>query len=630
MQARAVERRAPRRSKRARRRGGAARRRGALAPAHPRDGHVRQIRPRLGVVPAAGRQPPTSRSCSAPSCPWRSSSADGEHARAPARQPQRLAEREPRHASDGRPAHASTSARRAARPPPPARLAEEAQRHVQRLRRDGAAAPPRPRSSGAAPADERRHDRAGQVERDEQPCRSGASLRRRARRAAAAAAGAARRVVVRSRTSGREPGRSSLRAIRAPSRSADATPRARARPASPASRRRAGDAGDADADVGAEARERAVGERVGDLGRDGAEPRDQLRGRRPPARSSPRSSTRPRRPARTPTSPAGRSAGPPAARRCTTRRPRPCARGGPLSSAATCSSIVVPSSENSCARVALAHEVRERRVGVRRAGLVQRRDLDLAAPQAGRDLQRREVDPRSARRRRASRRSPTRGSPSAAGSPARTRSRRRSRRGRRPSRAPCAHIGCSSRGGPGSTTTVGRRRGPSSGGTTTPGAVPTGSSTVAPSGTCACLRVPRAIAARSMFGQRSASGATIAAMRCSSASSSTIARPANSATTSRREVVGGRAEAAARHDQVDALGGEEAQRRRPCPRAGRRRSRCAQVDAQLAQALGQPRAVAVGDDPAEDLGPRDDDAGARAHVQVGAWSTGSAARCPRA
>ena len=51
-----------------------------------------------------------------------------------------------------------------------------------------------------------------------------------------------------------------------------------------------------------------------------------------------------------------------------------------------------------------------------------------------------------------------------------------------------AHIGCSSGGGPGSTTTVG----PASpaGGTTSPGAVPTGSRIVAPAGMIACLRLP--------------------------------------------------------------------------------------------------------------------------------------------
>ena len=57
--------------------------------------------------------------------------------------------------------------------------------------------------------------------------------------------------------------------------------------------------------------------------------------------------------------------------------------------------------------------------------------------------------------------------------------------------AAAAHIGTNSLGGPGSTTTVG----PSSpsGGTTSPGAVPTGSRIVAPSGIVACFKLPAAI-----------------------------------------------------------------------------------------------------------------------------------------
>ena len=52
------------------------------------------------------------------------------------------------------------------------------------------------------------------------------------------------------------------------------------------------------------------------------------------------------------------------------------------------------------------------------------------------------------------------------------------------------------------------------------------------------------------------------------------------------------------------------------------------LDADLAQALGQPRAVAVGDDPGEDLGPGDQDARpgprrARAHAQRGCLDGGS-------
>ncbi len=93
------------------------------------------------------------------------------------------------------------------------------------------------------------------------------------------------------------------------------------------------------------------------------------------------------------------------------------------------------------------------------------------------------------------------------------------------------HIGCSSRGGPGSTTTVGRSRS-AGGGTTSPGAVPTGSSTVAPSGTVACLRLPSRTASMSTFGKRLASGRRISAMRSSTAGSSVISRPWKRPTTS--------------------------------------------------------------------------------------------------
>ena len=93
------------------------------------------------------------------------------------------------------------------------------------------------------------------------------------------------------------------------------------------------------------------------------------------------------------------------------------------------------------------------------------------------------------------------------------------------------HIGCSSRGGPGSTTIVGPSR-PSGGGTTNPGAVPTGSSTVAPSGTIACLRFPARTASMSMSGKRLASGRRISAIRSSTAGSSFISRSWKRPTTS--------------------------------------------------------------------------------------------------
>ena len=73
-----------------------------------------------------------------------------------------------------------------------------------------------------------------------------------------------------------------------------------------------------------------------------------------------------------------------------------------------------------------------------------------------------------------------------------------------------SHIGCSSRGGPGSTTTTGEP------GTTRPGAVPTGSITSAPSGIMACFRLAARIASGSQWVKRCISGCRISKMRCSS------------------------------------------------------------------------------------------------------------------
>ena len=73
---------------------------------------------------------------------------------------------------------------------------------------------------------------------------------------------------------------------------------------------------------------------------------------------------------------------------------------------------------------------------------------------------------------------------------------------------------------------------PAVGGTTSPGAVPTGSSTVAPAGTTACLRLERLRASRSRFGQRASIGSRMPQIRSSSAGSSSISRPENRATIS--------------------------------------------------------------------------------------------------
>ncbi len=88
------------------------------------------------------------------------------------------------------------------------------------------------------------------------------------------------------------------------------------------------------------------------------------------------------------------------------------------------------------------------------------------------------------------------------------------------------HIGCSSRGGPGSTTTVGLP------GTTTPGAVPTGSMTMAPAGTIACLRLAARTASKSTSVKRALRRLRIDAIFSSSCPSSTRSRPQNCATIS--------------------------------------------------------------------------------------------------
>ena len=88
------------------------------------------------------------------------------------------------------------------------------------------------------------------------------------------------------------------------------------------------------------------------------------------------------------------------------------------------------------------------------------------------------------------------------------------------------HIGWSSRGGPGSTTMAGFP------GTTTPGAVPTGSITYAPSGISACLRFAAFTASKSQWLKRAISGFRIAAILSSSPSSSTSSRSVKRATIS--------------------------------------------------------------------------------------------------
>ena len=286
-------------------------------------------------------------------------------------------------------------------------------------------------------------------------------------------------------------------------------------------------------------------------------------------------SRRPARRARRPRSPARRSAAPPAARPCTTRRRR---RSSAAARAAARRPARRPSSRRrrtACRRGAPRTPSTNALVDLRGRRLVARDDLDLAAPQAGRDLQRVEGDARRSSSATQRRGDLGLGDPEQPQHPLRvTRGARRARRATRRSPARSRHIGCSSRGGPGSTTTVGpvARR---AGGTTSPGAVPTGSRIVAPSGTTACLRLAARSASSSRCGQRCASRSQdLADALLQRARRAPSRAPANSATTSavRSSAVG--PEAAARDDQVDALAGQEAQRRAHVLAGGRRRRRC--------------------------------------------------------
>ena len=148
-----------------------------------------------------------------------------------------------------------------------------------------------------------------------------------------------------------------------------------------------------------------------------------------------------------------------------------------------------------------------------------------------------------------------------------------------------------------------------------PGAVPTGSRTVAPAGTTACLR----------FGLADRLGVEVRpALRSAARGSprSALERLVEhhlAALERRRRPRAVRSSAVGPRPPLVttrsiALAREEAAAR-PCMSSGRSptTTMCAMVDAELAQPLGQPRAVAVGDAAGEDLGARDDDARAGAH-----------------
>ena len=239
----------------------------------------------------------------------------------------------------------------------------------------------------------------------------------------------------------------------------------------------------------------------------------------------------------------------------------------------------------------------KRRVGRAGRGLVARDDLDLAAPQARRDLQRRRGPCPSPRRRRSV------SAISDSGMPNRRSIALRVARPRPPTRR-AERLASRSAGAP-HRLQLARRPGQhddrraaavDAGGTTSPGAVPTGSRTVAPAGTTACLRLPRAdrvgVEVGPALQQRleDRRDPLLAAAR-----RATISRPWNAADDLGRQVVGGRPEPAARDDQRRRrCAARKRSAPRPCPRGRSPTTTIVRVvDAELAQPLGQPRAVAV-------------------------------------
>ena len=314
--------------------GDRARRAGARPEA--RDGRVGAERALLGCVDAGGREARRSRGTGgAASVP--SGSARAAHRTRGRR---------------GGSSSASVRARRARDPPRRSRTSSMAgtssagrrpRNASVRWSASGATGRQIVRVGGRVPeGDERVAGGGRQLERDEEARRRTSRARRTRTRPADEDVGVRRRrqsrasdsprssrrsrcmtaVVVRSRIIARSPGSCSVRSIRAsPGRDADAdhADRLLRRPPS-----RAGDAGDADAHVGAEPRPRPVGQRDRHLRRDRAHAR----------RSARLGDVRQRhlglvrvhdhaRRARRPTSPRARSAVPPSARPCRTRRRPP-------------------------------------------------------------------------------------------------------------------------------------------------------------------------------------------------------------------------------------------------------------------------------------------------------------------
>ena len=183
---------------------------------------------------------------------------------------------------------------------------------------------------------------------------------------------------------------------------------------------------------------------------------------------------------------------------------------------------------------------------------------------------------------------------------------------------------------------AGRRRSASTrrraGVTTRPGAVPTGSRISAPAGITACLRLDiehrRGIEVRPARHERAQDLRDAALERLVEHHLAAL----ELADHGGRQVVGRRPEAAARADQLAALGGEEAQRAQDVlgPVADDRDGD--RVGAELEQLLGQPRAVAIQDAAGEHLGAGDDDPRPDAHGRAltgrrraAAWPTAAGA-----
>ena len=298
------------------------------------------------------------------------------------------------------------------------------------------------------------------------------------------------------------------------------------------------------------------------------------------------------------------------------------------SSASTCSSTVVPSSENSVSACRARDERGERVVDLRVGRLVARDDLDLAAPQARRDLQALELDPRlggGPQRRRDLRL----GDPVEAQHRAPVLDRARQRRPHRRASARRSPTSAAARAaGPAARRPSARRR--TRGVTTRPGAVPTGSRITAPAGITACLRLDASTASGSRSGQRAISGLQDLPdppfQRLVEHHLATGEAPDDL----RRQVVGRRPEPAARDDERAALAREEAQRPQDLLRPVADDDDRRRVRAQLEQPVRQPRAVAIRDAPGQHLGAGDDDPRADAHgLQTGRLSADSGWRPPR-